>query len=98
MPNNYALWLMTHSNVHYNLYTCVRINMYVHLQNISSKMTELTLPLYSRNQKRQYGELRVGVQILRGKVCVLNDCSMCTCICVDMLFLLIHTYYIPVHF
>ena len=35
---------------------------------ITSEMTEVTLPLYSRNQKRQYGELRVGVKILRGKV------------------------------
>jgi len=35
---------------------------------INSKMTELSLPLYSRNQKRQYGEIQVGVKIVNGRV------------------------------
>lgn len=35
---------------------------------ISSEMTKLTLPLYSRDRKRQYGEVRVGINILKGKV------------------------------
>ena len=58
----------------HNTYTQDNTVMYVymalwHSQMISSEMTDLTLPLYSRNQKKQYGELRVGAKIFSGKVC-----------------------------
>lgn len=50
--------------------TCLAVqhSYSLHPQVISSEMTDVTLPLYSRNQKRKYGELRVGVKIFTGKV------------------------------